>query len=95
MRLARSAGGGVAPRRNNRIMTESATKESRDAKTKAKNAIHPKKTEHDKTKGQYERKRNKGNTENDKKKRGKTKNGMEKKRKKEKENGKGVRAAPC
>ena len=37
-RLARSAGGGVAPRRNKRI-TESATKESREAKVKTKKAI--------------------------------------------------------
>ena len=38
MRLARSAGGGVAPRQNDRI-TESATKESREAKRKTKKAI--------------------------------------------------------
>ena len=37
-RLARSAGGGAAPRRGNRI-TESATKESREAKIKAKKTI--------------------------------------------------------
>ena len=37
-KLARSAGGGVAPRRNNRI-TLSAIKGSRGAKRKAKKAI--------------------------------------------------------
>ena len=38
LQARKERGGGVAPRRNNRI-TESATKESREAKVKAKKAI--------------------------------------------------------
>ena len=38
LQAGKERGGGVAPRRNNRI-TESATKESREAKVKAKKAI--------------------------------------------------------
>ena len=49
LQARKERGGGVAPRRNNRI-TESATKESREAKVKAKKAIQESKTENDKTK---------------------------------------------
>ena len=52
-------GGDVAPRRNNRI-TESATKESREAKVKAKKAIYKNQTENDKTKGQKRTKNGQG-----------------------------------
>ena len=50
-RLARSAGGGVAPRRNNRI-TESATKERREAKRKSSKATQETngKRQHERTK---------------------------------------------
>ena len=39
------AGGGVAPRRSNRITAESATRESREAKRKAKKAVQETETE--------------------------------------------------
>ena len=58
LQARKERGGMVGPRRNNRI-TESATKESREAKRKAKNAIQETKGKNDKTKGQNERKRNK------------------------------------
>ena len=64
-RLPRSAGGGKSPRRNDRI-TESATKETREAKRKEKKAIletnGTRQGERTKRKGTR-----KGNTENDKK----------------------------
>ena len=58
-RLARSARGGVAPRRNNR-MTESATKESTEAKVKAKKAIQESngKRQHERTKTNEKETRN-------------------------------------
>ena len=73
-------GGGVAPRRNNRI-TESATKESREAKRKARKKVQKKKREKERKKRQNEK--GKGNTENDKRERKKRR-----KKKKEKKGGK-------
>ena len=92
-RLPGSAGGGVAPRRNNRI-TESATKESREAKVKAKKAIQESngKRQDEMT---IERKKNKEwDTENDKKRRGKKRRKKRRKKgkKKRKTVRKGVRA---
>ena len=90
-RLARSAGRGVAPRRNNRI-TESATKESRDAKNNCEAGDTRNKRKNDKTKRQNEKGRG---TRRTTKGRGTTKKEKKRNKEKEKENCKGVRAALC
>ena len=88
LQARKERGGGVAPRRNIRI-TESATKESREAKVKAKKAIQESngKRQDEMT---IERKKNKEwDTENDKKRRGKKR--RKKRRKKGKKKRKTVR----
>ena len=90
--------GGVAPRRNDRIIAESATKESGEAKRKAKKARQETNGKNDKkTKRQKKEKgKRKGNMENDKKRKGERENEERKKRKRRrkwKTARKGVRAA--
>ena len=72
LQARKERGGGVAPRRSNRI-TESATKKSREeAKRKAKKAIQKKQTETPRRKDKTKEGARNGNTENDKRKRKQT-----------------------
>ena len=91
LQARKERGGGVAPRRHNRI-TESVTKESRQAKVKAKKAVQESNGKTTRRKDKKERKRNKEwDTENDKKEREKKEEKKKRKKGKIKENGKGVR----
>ena len=91
LQARKERGGGVAPRRNNRI-TESATKESREAKVKAKKAIQESNGKRQDEMTKNERKRKFKNmewdTENDQKERKK-----EKKRKERRYDSAGTRHA--
>ena len=68
LQARKERGGSVAPRRNNRIITESATKENREAKVKAKEAVQESNGKRRDERTKNERKRNKEwDTETDEK----------------------------